>query len=75
MTTTAAAPPAGSRTPGTAGAIRERIGLIITPVMLVILASLDNDLMQELNRQVNEDGADPEDVARQYLIDQGLIQG
>jgi osmoprotectant transport system substrate-binding protein len=40
-----------------------------------ILAPLDNDLMQELNRQVNEDGADPEDVARQYLIDQGLIQG
>jgi osmoprotectant transport system substrate-binding protein len=40
-----------------------------------ILAPLDNDLMQELNRQVNEDGQDPSDVARQYLIDQGLIQG
>lgn len=40
-----------------------------------VLAPLDNDLMQELNRQVNEEGADPADVARQYLIDQGLIQG
>lgn len=40
-----------------------------------ILAPLDNDLMQELNRQVNEDAEDPADVARQYLIDQGLIQG
>jgi osmoprotectant transport system substrate-binding protein len=39
-----------------------------------ILAPLDNDLMQELNRQVNEDGINPQDVARQYLIDQGLIQ-
>jgi osmoprotectant transport system permease protein len=38
MTTTAAAPPAAGRTSGTAGAIRERIGLIITPVMLVLLA-------------------------------------
>lgn len=40
-----------------------------------ILAPLDDDLMQELNRQVNEDAEDPEDVARQYLIDQGLIGG
>jgi osmoprotectant transport system substrate-binding protein len=40
-----------------------------------ILAPLDNDLMQELNRRVNEDAEDPADVARQYLIDQGLIQG
>ncbi len=40
-----------------------------------ILAPLDNDLMQELNRQVNEDGREASDVARQYLIDQGLIQG
>jgi osmoprotectant transport system substrate-binding protein len=40
-----------------------------------ILAPLDDDLMQELNRQVNEDGISPQDVARQYLIDQGLIQG
>lgn len=40
-----------------------------------ILAPLDNDLMQELNRQVNEDGRDPADVARDYLIDQGLIAG
>jgi osmoprotectant transport system substrate-binding protein len=40
-----------------------------------ILAPLDNDLMQELNRQVNEDGDDPADVARRYLIDNGLIQG
>ena len=40
-----------------------------------ILAPLDNDLMQELNRRVNEDAQDPADVARQYLIDQGLIEG
>jgi len=40
-----------------------------------ILAPLDNDLMQELNRQVNEDAEDPAVVARRYLIDQGLIQG
>ncbi len=44
-------------------------------IAAAILAPLDNDLMQELNRQVNEDGRDPADVARDYLIDQGLIQG
>lgn len=40
-----------------------------------VLAPLDDDTMQELNRQVNEDGEDPADVARQFLIDNGLIQG
>jgi osmoprotectant transport system substrate-binding protein len=40
-----------------------------------ILAPLDNDLMQELNRRVNEDGLTPAAVAEQYLIDEGLIQG
>ncbi|MEX1004586.1 MAG: glycine betaine ABC transporter substrate-binding protein [Acidimicrobiia bacterium] len=40
-----------------------------------ILAPLDNDTMQELNRQVNEDAEDPADVARQFLIDEGLIEG
>ncbi|HSJ29091.1 MAG TPA: glycine betaine ABC transporter substrate-binding protein [Acidimicrobiia bacterium] len=40
-----------------------------------ILAPLDNDSMQELNRQVNEDGLTPAAVAERYLIDQGLIQG
>ncbi|MEX0757523.1 MAG: glycine betaine ABC transporter substrate-binding protein, partial [Acidimicrobiia bacterium] len=44
-------------------------------IAAAILAPLDNDLMQELNRQVNEDAEDPADVARRYLIDQGLIQG
>ncbi len=38
-----------------------------------ILAPLDIETMQELNRQVDGDGEDPADVARQYLIDQGLI--
>jgi osmoprotectant transport system substrate-binding protein len=40
-----------------------------------ILSPLDNDTMQELNRRVNEDAQEPADVARQFLIDEGLIQG
>lgn len=39
-----------------------------------LLSPLDEETMQELNRQVDGEGLDPEDVARQYLIDQGLIQ-
>lgn len=39
----------------------------------MLLSPLDEETMQELNRQVDGEGEDPEDVARQYLIDQGLI--
>jgi len=38
-----------------------------------LLAGLDNDTMAELNRQVDADGEDPLDVARNYLTEQGLI--
>ncbi len=37
-----------------------------------VVAPLDDATMAELNRQVSADGADPIDVARQYLADQGL---
>ena len=40
-----------------------------------ILAGLDNDTMAELNRQVDEDGEEWLDVARNYLTEQGLIGG
>jgi osmoprotectant transport system substrate-binding protein len=40
-----------------------------------LLAPLDNDRMQELNRRVDDEGLTPDDVARQFLIDEGLING
>lgn len=39
----------------------------------LILAPLDEELMSELNRRVSVDGEDAADVAREYLVDQGLI--
>jgi osmoprotectant transport system substrate-binding protein len=31
--------------------------------------------MQGLNAQADVDGEDPEDIARAYLVEQGLIKG
>ncbi|MBW3603515.1 MAG: glycine betaine ABC transporter substrate-binding protein [Actinobacteria bacterium] len=41
----------------------------------MLLSPLDNETMQELNRRVDGEGEDPDDVAREYLINQGLIEG
>ncbi|NND84428.1 MAG: hypothetical protein HKN46_04705 [Acidimicrobiia bacterium] len=41
----------------------------------LILSPLDNELMSELNKRVAVDGEDPEDVAVDYLVSQGLIDG
>lgn len=38
-----------------------------------ILAPLDNEEMAKLNAQVSAEGEDPAQVARQYLLDQGII--
>ncbi len=38
-----------------------------------ILAPLDNERMAELNARVSAEGEDPGDVAREYLIEEGLI--
>lgn len=38
-----------------------------------LLAGLDNETMAELNRRVSVEGEDPADVARDYLIEAGLI--
>ena len=38
-----------------------------------VLAPLDNVRMAELNGQVSAEGEDPADVARQFLVDEGLI--
>lgn len=40
-----------------------------------ILSSLTQEKMTELNRLVSFEGQDPETVARQHLIDEGLISG
>lgn len=36
---------------------------------------LTNDTMQQLNNQVSGEGMEPEDVARTFLVDNGLIEG
>ena len=41
----------------------------------LILSPLDNALMSELNKRVAVDGENPEDVATDYLVSQGLIDG
>ncbi len=41
----------------------------------LILSPLDNELMSELNKRVAVDGENPEDVAVDYLVSQGLIDG
>ena len=42
-------------------------------IINAVLAPLDNVRMAELNGQVSAEGEDPADVARQYLVDEGLI--
>jgi len=41
----------------------------------LILAPLDNERMIALNARVSAEGEDPADVAREYLIEEGLIEG
>ena len=40
-----------------------------------ILAPLDNVRMAELNAKVSAEGEEPADVAREYLISEGIIAG
>ncbi len=40
-----------------------------------ILAPLDNATMASLNAQVSAEGQEPADVAREYLVNQGIIGG
>ena len=40
--------------------------------LLAIGAKLDNPVMQELNRQVDQDGEEPREVAARFLKRQGL---
>ena len=42
-------------------------------IINAILAPLDNIKMAELNGKVSAEGEDPADVARQFLLDEGLI--
>ena len=39
-----------------------------------VSASLDVETMRELNAQVDLDQEDPEDVAKQYLEEQGIVK-
>ena len=52
-------------------ALREWPGL--APPLLAIGAKLDNPVMQELNRQVDQDGEEPREVAARFLQRQGLV--
>ncbi|CAN5355464.1 glycine betaine ABC transporter substrate-binding protein [soil metagenome] len=40
-----------------------------------IAAALTNETMTDMNSQVDVEGEDPEDVAEQFLIDNGIISG
>lgn len=40
-----------------------------------VLSPLDRETMSALNQRVSSGGEEPEDVAREYLIDQGLLAG
>lgn len=51
-------------------ALREFPGL--APPLLAVGAKLDNPVMQELNRQVDQDGEEPREVAARFLQRQGL---
>jgi osmoprotectant transport system substrate-binding protein len=51
-------------------ALRDFPGL--APPILAIGARLDNGVMQELNRQVDQDGEEPREVAARFLQQQGL---
>ena len=45
----------------------------IADVMAEVSPKLTTEVMQKLNAQVDVDGEDPEDVAQQWLEDEGLI--
>ncbi len=51
-------------------ALREFPGLAAP--LLAVGAKLDNPVMQELNRQVDQDGEEPREVAARFLKQQGL---
>ena len=51
-------------------ALRDFPGL--APPLLAVGAKLDNPVMQELNRQVDQDGEEPREVAARFLREQGL---
>ena len=51
-------------------ALRDFPGL--APPLLAVGAKLDNPVMQELNRQVDQDGEEPREVAARFLHEQGL---
>ena len=44
-------------------------------IAALILEPLTNERMAELNARVSAEGEDPADVARDYLIEEGLIEG
>jgi osmoprotectant transport system substrate-binding protein len=46
----------------------------IEKVLNEVSASLDVETMRELNGQVDLDQEDPEDVAKQYLEEQGIVK-
>ena len=46
---------------------------VFDEIISSILAPLDNERMASINARVSADGEDPETVARDYLISEGLI--
>ncbi len=46
----------------------------IAEIINPIFASLDNETLQELNARVDVEGENPEEVARSYLEENGLLQ-
>ena len=48
---------------------------LLQGIVDAILAPLDNVRMAELNAKVSAEGEEPADVAREYLISEGIIAG
>lgn len=47
----------------------------IADVLAPVTAALTNDVAQELNSQVDVDGQDPHEVAKEWLVQKGFIKG
>jgi len=45
----------------------------VAEVMAPISERLTNEVMTELNRQVDVDGKEPADVARDWLVSEGFV--
>ena len=53
----------------------EQVADDLSALAEAVLSPLDRETMSALNQRVSSGGEEPEDVAQEYLIDQGLLAG